>query len=172
MLCVDGRARLTHWFRNWFKSIGGWIEANPSIPSGEIDDLTQEVFLRLVLYCEDVSVANPHAYLRRVTSNVINDWHQRRSSHARHDDVWLKRLKADSRYEPQNSFASAQTRQRVLAALAQLRPRQRELLVLHVYEGLTYKQIAEARGLSHRIIVRDLARAYATLRHQFLRKEL
>ena len=45
-----------------------------------------------------------------------------------------------------------------------LPPRQRSVLVDHVERGLSYKQIARERGLTERIVLRDLTRAYATLR--------
>ena len=53
-----------------------------------------------------------------------------------------------------------------------LPPRQREVLLLHVNEGLTYKQIAQQRGLTYRIVLRDLTRAYSTLRMQLRLEDL
>jgi DNA-directed RNA polymerase specialized sigma24 family protein len=50
--------------------------------------------------------------------------------------------------------------------------RQRDLLLLHVDGGLTYQQIAQHRGLTYRIVLRDLTRAYSTLRHQCLSEDL
>lgn len=44
-----------------------------------------------------------------------------------------------------------------------LPPRQRATLYDH-FEGLTYKQIAKRRGVTERIALRDLTRAFATLR--------
>ena len=50
--------------------------------------------------------------------------------------------------------------------------RQREVLLLHVNEGLTYKQIAERQGLTYRVILRDLTRAYSQLRMQLKQDDL
>jgi RNA polymerase sigma factor (sigma-70 family) len=60
----------------------------------------------------------------------------------------------------------------VQAAVDRLPPRQREVLLLHVNEGLTYKQIAQQRGLTYRIVLRDLTRAYSTLRIQLRLEDL
>lgn len=45
-----------------------------------------------------------------------------------------------------------------------LPPRQRSVLFDHVERGLDYKQIARERGMTERIVLRDLVRAYATIR--------
>lgn len=45
-----------------------------------------------------------------------------------------------------------------------LPPRQRSVLFDHVERGLNYKQIARERGMTERIVLRDLVRAYATIR--------
>ena len=44
--------------------------------------------------------------------------------------------------------------------------------MLHVNEGLTYKQIAERQGLTYRVILRDLTRAYSQLRMQLKQDDL
>lgn len=49
--------------------------------------------------------------------------------------------------------------------------RQRSVLIDHVERGLNYKEIARERGLTYRIVLRDLTRAYATLRMRQLENE-
>jgi DNA-directed RNA polymerase specialized sigma24 family protein len=51
----------------------------------------------------------------------------------------------------------------IQAAVLALQPRQRELLLLHV-AGMTYRQIATRNGLPHAVVLRELARAYCSLR--------
>jgi DNA-directed RNA polymerase specialized sigma24 family protein len=43
---------------------------------------------------------------------------------------------------------------------------------LYVEDGLTYKQIAERKNLTYRIVLRDLTRAYAALREHLVRQDL
>jgi RNA polymerase sigma-70 factor (ECF subfamily) len=52
----------------------------------------------------------------------------------------------------------------VQAAVDQLPYRQKQVLLLRVNEGLTYKEIAERLELSPRVVLRDLSRAYSQLR--------
>lgn len=162
----NGRTRLVHWFRCWRKPIRHWIGANKAVSSAEVDDLVQEVFMRLMRYSDDVVVKDPQAYLFRIAANVVHEWRTRCRVRMQHDDVWLDDLTGESTDEPHNDFARAKASQCVLAALERLPARQREILLMHVHEDMTYKQIAERRGLTYRIVLRDLTRAYATLRMQ------
>ena len=50
--------------------------------------------------------------------------------------------------------------------------RQRIVLLLHVNEGMTYKQIASRLGLTYRAVLRDLTRAYSQLRLQLNAEDL
>jgi RNA polymerase sigma factor (sigma-70 family) len=159
-----GHARLIEWFGRWCGPIRSWIEANTGVPSGEVDDLTQEVFLRLLRYSGDVLVQNPQGYLFRVASNVVLEWRQRCRVRMPHDDSWLHELPIEEAQEPENALERAWQSQYLRGMIDRLPARQRKHLLLHITEGMTYKQIAQAQGLTYRIVLRDLTRAYATLR--------
>ena len=166
----DGR--LIEWFGKWRKPIRSWLRNRASVPPGDIDDLAQEVFLRLLRYSDDVAVDNPQGYLFRIAANVANEWRERSRVRRPHDDSWLEELQIDAGDEPENAFAKTRTNEYVQAAVDRLPPRQREVLLLHVNEGLTYKQIAQQKGLTYRIVLRDLTRAYSTLRMQLRLEDL
>lgn len=166
----DGR--LIEWFGKWRKPIRSWLRNRASVPPGDIDDLAQEVFLRLLRYSDDVAVDNPQGYLFRIAANVANEWRERSRVRKPHDDSWLEELQIESGDEPENAFAKTRANEYVQAAVDRLPPRQREVLLLHVNEGLTYKEIAQLRGLTYRIVLRDLTRAYSTLRMQLRLEDL
>ncbi len=166
----DGR--LIEWFGKWRKPIRSWLRNRASVPPGDIDDLAQEVFLRLLRYSDHIAVDNPQGYLFRIAANVANEWRERSRIRKPHDDSWLEELQIESGEEPENAFARTRTTEYVQAAVDRLPPRQREVLLLHVNEGLTYKQIAQQRGLTYRIVLRDLTRAYSTLRMQLRLEDL
>jgi RNA polymerase sigma factor (sigma-70 family) len=166
----DGR--LIEWFGKWRKPIRSWLRNRASVPPGDIDDLAQEVFLRLLRYSDDIAVDNPQGYLFRIAANVANEWRERSRVRKPHDDSWLEELQIESGDEPENAFARSRSNEYVQAAVDRLPPRQREVLLLHVNEGLTYKQIAQQRGLTYRIVLRDLTRAYSTLRMQLRLEDL
>jgi RNA polymerase sigma-70 factor (ECF subfamily) len=166
----DGR--LIEWFGKWRKPIRSWLRNRASVPPGDIDDLAQEVFLRLLRYSDDIAVDNPQGYLFRIAANVANEWRERSRVRRPHDDSWLDELQIESGEQPENAFTRTRTNEYVQAAVDRLPPRQREVLLLHVNEGLTYKQIAQQRGLTYRIVLRDLTRAYSTLRMQLRLEDL
>lgn len=166
----DGR--LIEWFGKWRKPIRSWLRNRASVPPGDIDDLAQEVFLRLLRYSDDIAVDNPQGYLFRIAANVANEWRERSRVRRPHDDSWLDELQIEAGDEPENAFAKTRANEYVQAAVDRLPPRQREVLLLHVNEGLTYKQIAQLRGLTYRIVLRDLTRAYSALRMQLRLEDL
>ena len=164
--------RLVVWFKRWRKPIRQWLSHRSSVPTADLDDLAQEVFLRLLRYSDDVAIDNPQGYLFRIAANVANEWQERARHRKPHDDSWLEDLQVDFSDEPENAIAREVAHQYMQDAVNKLPRRQREVLLLHVNEGLTYKQIAERQGLTYRVILRDLTRAYSQLRAQLKQDDL
>jgi RNA polymerase sigma factor (sigma-70 family) len=164
--------RLVTWFKRWRKPIRQWLSHRSSVPSADLDDLAQEVFLRLLRYSDEVAIENPQGYLFRIAANVANEWQERARHRKPHDDSWLEDLQVEFNDEPENATAREMANKHMQAAVNRLPRRQREVLLLHVNEGLTYKQIAERQGLTYRVILRDLTRAYSQLRSQLKQDEL
>jgi RNA polymerase sigma-70 factor (ECF subfamily) len=156
--------RFTQWFKEWRKPVRHWLSRRASVPAAELDDLAQEVFLRLLRYSEKTAVENPLGYLLRIAGNVASEWRERARVSKPHDQEWLEELQIEPDQEPENSVNQARSDANVQAAVDQLPLRQRQVLLLRVNEGLTYKQIAERLELSPRIVLRDLSRAYSQLR--------
>jgi RNA polymerase sigma factor (sigma-70 family) len=164
--------RLITWFKRWRKPIRQWLSHRSSVPTADLDDLAQEVFLRLLRYSDDVAIDNPQGYLFRIAANVANEWQERARHRKPHDDSWLEDLQVEFNDEPENTIARQVANEHMQEAVNKLPRRQREVLLLHVNEGLTYKQIAERQGLTYRVILRDLTRAYSQLRIQLKQDDL
>jgi RNA polymerase sigma-70 factor (ECF subfamily) len=164
--------RVVAWFKRWRKPIRQWLSHRSSVPTADLDDLAQEVFLRLLRYSDDVAIDNPQGYLFRIAANVANEWQERARHRRPHDDSWLEDLQVEFDDEPENTIAREVAREYMQEAVNKLPRRQREVLLLHVSEGLTYKQIAERQGLTYRVILRDLTRAYSQLRKQLRQADL
>lgn len=156
--------RFAQWFKDWRKPVRHWLSRRASVPAAELDDLAQEVFLRLLRYSEKTAVENPLGYLLRIAGNVASEWRERARISKPHDQEWLNDLLIEPDQEPENSVGQAGSDANVQAAVDKLPPRQRQVLLLRVNEGLTYKQIAERLELSPRVVLRDLSRAYSQLR--------
>lgn len=164
--------RLTVWFGRWRKPIRSWFTSRASVPRAEVDDLAQEVFLRLLRYSDDVAVENPQGYLFRIAANVANEWRDRSRVRQPHDRSWLDELQIDPADQPDNAVFQNRVSKQLQTAVDRLPKRQRQVLLLHVNEGLTYKEIADRLDVTYRIVLRDLTRAYATLRMQLKAEDL
>jgi RNA polymerase sigma factor (sigma-70 family) len=168
----DSDHRIAQWFKDWRKPVRHWLSRRASVPAAELDDLAQEVFLRLLRYSEKTVVENPFGYLLRIAGNVASEWRERARVSKPHEQVWLDDLLIEPEQEPENSVCQAGADENVQAAVDKLPPRQRQVLLLRVNEGLTYKQIAERLKLSPRVVLRDLSRAYSQLRMRLDREDL
>lgn len=163
------RPRARGWFSSLGKPLRSWLPKRSSVQRPDVDDLAQEVYLRLLRYADDIAVENPQGYLFRIAANVANEWRERARPTKPQDDSWLNEL-SPAADNPEGVLIKPN--ELVQAAIDQLPKRQREALLLHVNEGLTYKQIADRLGLTYRIVLRDLTRAYTTLRMQLRIEDL
>ncbi len=163
---VSPNIRFSEWFIAWRKPLRKWLSRRAAVPAAELDDLAQEVFLRLLRYSTDTAVDNPFGYLLRIAANVASEWRERARVSKPHDQSWLNELVMEPDEEPENSLSRAHINEQVQKAISGLPARQREVLLLRVAQGLTYKQIAEHLGLSQRLVLRDMTRAYSKLRMQ------
>lgn len=164
---IDTKARnerLTKWFESWRGAMKRWLSSRSSMQSADLDDVAQEVFLRLLRYSDDAVVEYPQSYLFRIATNVVNEWRERARNSLPHDDVWLSDLQIEPEAEPESSVEHDLVNVHVRRAVSRLPPRQRQVLLLHIREDLTYKQIAAKLKLTPRVVRRDIARAYAELR--------
>ena len=116
---------------------------------GDVDDLVQEVFTRLLARSERVQMEEPEAYVFQIAANLLRD-------RSRRDIV---RKSASGRFAEENGDSfEAITPERVLLAkqqvaklkdaLAELPERVRFVFLLHRYEGMKYREIAQHLGIS------------------------
>jgi len=158
------QAELTKWFMELRNPIRRWLATRSSVPTADLDDLAQEVFLRLLRYSDDVVVENPHRYLFRIAANVANEWRERSRNRLPHEESWLKDLEEDPDRDLFRLLEREETATELYAAIEQLPERQQYVLLEHALGELTYQQIADKMGLTHRTVLRDLTRAYAGIR--------
>ena len=136
------------------------------LPTAE--DITQDVFARIQARPgRRLQPGGELAYLRVCVINGCRSAHRRRAL--------LRRIAAD-RYLPDQDAAlqgsaedeviQAEDRRQVLAALAALPARRREVLVLRYYLGLSEAQIASTLGISQGTVKSTAARAIAALARQ------
>jgi RNA polymerase sigma factor (sigma-70 family) len=126
-------------------------------------DLVQDAFFRLARLREaGRMLERPHAYLRRIVSNLLKD---RAKSQARHS-ISLH-VAADEEtlagHDQQKLLESRDMLRRLEAAITRLRPRTREVFMAHRIEGLSYAEIAERTGLSVKGVEKQMSKALVQL---------
>lgn len=127
----------------------------------EVQDLVQQVFLRLAQHGELNAVRNAEGYIFQTASNTLKD-------HIRNATV-RDRFMADQKEQIRDEIGSDFSTERVLLAregaellaraLRELPDRTRDILMLRCFEGLKYAEIARLQGLSIRSVEKHLQRA-------------
>ena len=157
--------RLIEWFRELRSPLRKFLSFRGSVAPADLDDVAQEVFLRLLRYDRAELVTDPRAYLFTIAANVASEWSMRARNRLPHSAAWLDDLIDDNRPE---DHAERELENRQLgAALAQLPARVREVLRLHFAEGMRHEEIAASLQVTARIVKRDLINGYSSLRDSF-----
>jgi RNA polymerase sigma factor (sigma-70 family) len=157
--------RLTEWFqrfKRWRAPLRKLLIARGSGGAHDLDDVAQEVFLRLLRYGNTELIEHPQSYLFRMAANVAGEWALLVRHRYPHDERWLADLPAEG--QPEHEVACEAAHREFREALERLPPRQREVLRLHFGEELTRAAIAARLKVSERVVKRDLILAYAALR--------
>jgi len=158
------KRRVAEWFRRWRSPLRRFLAARNSVPVADIDDVAQEVFLRLLRYNTGEFVEHPQAYLFKIAMNVAAEWSLRSSRRFDHEPRWLDTLTTeDSGGRDLDNRAAQQEIQRALGTLT---AREAAILRLHYEDGLTQAEIALRLGVTLRIVKRDFEKSYVKLRRQ------
>ena len=165
---IEAKRPLSEWFRRWRSPLRRFLVAKGASRVADLDDISQEVFLRLLRYDSAEVVEHPQAYLQRIASNVAAEWAARGSHRLEHDPRWLDALVADGSLEDQLDQGVVQ--RELKNALLTLSPRERSVLRLHFEEGLSYSEIAAHLGLTLRIVRRDFESSFRKLRGELKAK--
>lgn len=138
----------------------------------DIDDLMQEAFLRLQVYCRAHIVQHEEAFLVRTVLNLSAEQGRRdgRASFITADDDLLNVI--DPSPNADEILAGQQRLQRLMRGLERLPPRSREVFMLHRSDGLSYQQIATQLDISVSMVEKHIARAAFFLRDWMARGDL
>lgn len=129
----------------------------------EIEDLVQEVYVRLLKVDEGDFVRNPRAYILQTASHVFHDYFEkdRRAQHyVVTDSEMVEHVSEHPPELPTCELAQRLSTQKQLnAALAQLSPIHASVLLMFYREGYSYEEIASQLRVSIRQVKRYLANA-------------
>src|SRR5215475_6664871 len=99
MASAESKKRLTAWFSQWRTPLRKFLIRKGAVRSADLDDVAQEVFLRLLRYDRAELIEHPQAYVFKMASNVAAEW-AIRARHVRpHEAKWVADLLAEEQPE-------------------------------------------------------------------------
>lgn len=137
----------------------------------EVDDLTQEVFLRVYRSLSKVEVTTSlFSWIYRIAVNIaIDELRRRKIKRTLSLDFFsewsLEREKTiDDPTEPSERVLSDERKQKVMQAIKKLTPAHRAALVLREYEGLSYREIAQTLNITEQAVKTRIFRSREELK--------
>jgi RNA polymerase sigma-70 factor (ECF subfamily) len=132
----------------------------------DLDDLKQEIYVRLLRMERMDCVREPLAYLYTIAANVVADFMtaERRRQHVASDSEAVDNWAADPSQAVRDVADRVSVELQLEQALNQLPAAQAAALVYHYQGGLSCEEIAEKLGLSTKSVDKYLTRAKAKMR--------
>src|SRR5436305_1718150 len=137
------------------------------------DDLTQEVSLRAFqAFGSFRGEADAFTWLYRIAVNVVNRHRERRRELLPLDAPEVAQLPADTACGPETMALQADRRAMVWSAIERLPEEMRTTLVLQVYEGLKYREVAATLNVPVGTVKSRMNHAVRRLREEVRDQEL
>lgn len=129
----------------------------------EAEDLTHDVFARIIDGDRLKDLENPDSYVFAVAANLLKD--RARRAHTR--EVYRIELEEAHReaevLTPERVLQGKEKLDAVRAGLAELTEKTRDMFILHRLEGLSHKEIADLYGVSVSAVEKHVIKALAHL---------
>ncbi len=135
----------------WMKSYGPGLRRffSRRVNDADVDDLVQDVFVRMQVAQLSEPIDNVERYLFRVARNVLVSRH--RSDTVRHRDAhapYEDGLAVADDISPERIAIGRDEYARAVKAILRLPPRCRAAFQFHRFENMTYRAIAVRMGIS------------------------
>lgn len=115
----------------------------------DVEDVIQDVFLKLVKYCNGRAIRNPMAFLKAAAANVISDRLARKAPSLISTVEDVDAFACDTpAADPEHVIANRQELRTITEALMALPPVTRQVFLLHRFENRSYAAIARQLDLS------------------------
>ena len=127
-------------YTEYFKKVTGYIQSHVENDQ-EREDIVSEVFLKIYAKLEsyDESKASLSTWIYTITKNTVIDYYKSRKNHEVLTESILTEDSRDIDIELNN----------LSDALAKLDEKERDLIILHYYNGYTLKCVAKMMNISY-----------------------
>lgn len=149
-LSAERRQTLDLLFQHHWREIVAYVARAFGQGPPDPEDAAQSAFAQYAALEEPERIANPRAFLYRSAGNYVLDFKRRAKTRARFElSAEAEILMGGSNELTPERVLSAKERARILEdAVLSMKPRHRETLILNRLHGMSYAQIARAKGLS------------------------
>jgi RNA polymerase sigma factor (sigma-70 family) len=133
----------------------------------EVIDMVHETFRKLLGAANDRDVRfdNPEAYLTRVADNLVRDRARSLAQRASERSEPFDETQLGGP-DPHQQLEHRDTLKRIETALTTLKPKTREIFLMHRSDGLSYAEIADAMGMSVKGVEKQMTKALTHLRRR------
>jgi RNA polymerase sigma-70 factor (ECF subfamily) len=131
----------------------------------DAEDVVQEALLRAFRYFRTYTGGNGRAWFLRIVRNTCSGWHGRRAMLT--DTFDEEQHSGETATSPETLLLQSDTAVTIARAMGHLPDRLRELLVLREVEGLSYREMADLKGIPMGTVMSSLWRARQALRSAF-----
>ncbi len=112
---------------------------------GDVQEVVQDTFVRAFASLDSFrGDSSLRTWLFTIARRLLLD--RRRSERRRGEQLEIQDDDAVTEYDPLDTVVAEETRKRMHAAVARLSKTQREVFMLRVSEGMSYKEIADVAG--------------------------
>jgi len=133
----------------------------------EVDDLVQEVLIRLLRRGRVADVIDLRGYLFQTAASVLTDRaRKRRSHHAEQHEPFDQAQLEHEGFPADRVLIGEEMLTHTARALLELPERARTIFILRRLEGLRYQDIANRLGISLSLVEKQMARAAAYLKQR------
>lgn len=155
---VRPAAQLERWFQDHFDTL--WrMTARLGVPRESIDDVVQEAFITAERRASDIAAGSERAFLISTTVRLCANHRRRQRTRVAVAAGLAREQLPDGPADAEQLMAQKQLRLLLDAALDELPPEQRMVLVLHELEGFSAAEIAALLGDPPGTVASRLGRA-------------
>src|SRR3546814_4197146 len=143
-------------FGSWMETYGPVLHRyfRRRVPEDDVDDLVQDVFVRIQTAQSDEPVENVESYLFTTAHNVLANRYREQATRTALLRGEVPEPDADT-LSPERITIAHEEYQRVIAAICNLPPRARQAFELNRFSELNYQAIAEHMGISKQSVKRS-----------------
>lgn len=157
------RSRLDEVARRYYAPLLSFFRKRTKDPA-DVQDLVQQVFLRLSQHPDIGRVENPEAYIFRTASNTLTDHLRRGLTRERIvPDAAAGEEETGAHFSAERVVIGEEAIANAADALRELPERTRDVFMLRSFEGLKHAEIARLLAISVRAVEKHMAKALAHL---------